>query len=104
MSDKNNQPLQEREVDDAPKVNRPWWVSIIVATICIALTQGFAVAAAGKEDPFIHVLTTAQVVSFICVAIQWIAYIPAVIFRSEKWFDLTGSVRGLCVELVSPLQ
>ena len=85
--------MQQRDVEDAPEVNRPWWVSVIVASVCIGLTQGFAVAAAGKEDPFIHALTTAQVVSVICVAIQWIAYIPAVIFRSEKWFDLTGSVR-----------
>ena len=34
---------------------------------------------------------------FLAFAIQWIAFIPAYIFQTEKFYDLTGSLTYLSV-------
>jgi len=71
----------------------------IILTIVIALALGGGIAAAGSAAGQtvggISLFALAVVAAF---AIQVIAYIPAVLLRTEKFFDLTG---GLTFALVA---
>ncbi len=65
--------------------------SIINLIISIAVFL-FAVFIAGATE--IDIVLRAVVLAFV---IQWIAFLPAYIFQTEKFYDLTGSLTYLTV-------
>lgn len=77
------------ELDNSSPAAAFVMVSIVVTLISLALA--FAM------DPFAlgvwpwHV-TQVPVTSLWCMLVQWIAFVPAAIYDTEKFYDLTGSV------------
>lgn len=71
-----------------------------VITIVVALLIGAAVAVAGSQGGAtiggFPLLALAVIAAF---AIQVIAYIPAAILRTERFFDLTGSVTFIVISV-----
>ena len=65
----------------------------IVINLLIALTA-FAIAISIAYATGIELVFRAV---FLAFAIQWIAFIPAYIFQTEKFYDLTGSLTYLSV-------
>jgi len=63
-------------------------INLLIALIAFAIAISIAYAT-GIELVFRAV--------FLAFAIQWIAFIPAYIFQTEKFYDLTGSITYLSV-------
>ena len=63
-------------------------INLLIAVIAFAIAISIAYAT-GIELVFRAV--------FLAFAIQWIAFIPAYIFQTEKFYDLTGSITYLSV-------
>ena len=64
-----------------------------IINILISLTAFlFAVFIAGATE--IDIVLRVVILAFI---IQWIAFLPAYIFQTEKFYDLTGSLTYLSV-------
>lgn len=74
---------------------------IALIAIPIALAIGAALAWAGSSAPVFALGKFPVVV--ICVAaafaVQWLAFIPAYLFKTEKFYDLTGSLTYLSITL-----
>ena len=64
------------------------FLNILFATIAFSFTMTIAYLA--KSD----IVMQAVILAFL---IQWVAYIPAYIFQTEKFYDLTGSLSYLTV-------
>jgi steroid 5-alpha reductase family enzyme len=79
--------------------NRKAWVSIFIIILI-----GSAVALAGGQGS-VRVFGVPLFVLGVGLAflIQWIAFIPAYIFQTEKFFDLTGSLTYISVAVISAL-
>ena len=73
--------------------------SLIAVAVCILLGAGLAAAgsAGGLQAGPVSAFALGVVVAF---AINWIAYVPAVINRTERFYDLTGTASFLAVALV----
>lgn len=74
---------------------------IALVTIPVAIVIGAALAWAGSRG---HVFSFASYpVIAVCVvaafAIQWLAFIPAYAFKTEKFYDLTGGLTYLSITL-----
>ena len=63
-------------------------INLLISLIAFAIAISIAYAT-GIELVFRAV--------FLAFAIQWIAFIPAYIFQTEKFYDLTGSLTYLSV-------
>ncbi len=63
-----------------------WYSYVFLSFLAFFLTMGIAYAV-GSRLVFIAVL--------FAFLISWIAYIPAYIFQTEKFYDLTGSIKYL---------
>ena len=63
-----------------------WYSYVFLSFLAFFLTMGIAYAV-GSRLIFIAVL--------FAFLISWIAYIPAYIFQTEKFYDLTGSIKYL---------
>ena len=63
-----------------------WYSYVFLSLLAFFLTMGIAYAV-GSRLVFIAVL--------LAFLISWIAYIPAYIFQTEKFYDLTGSIKYL---------
>lgn len=70
-------------------------IPAIVTLICIGLSQLLAWLAAGKVDGFLDPLTTMQSVALISMIINLLVFVPAYIYQTEKFYDLTGSITYL---------
>ena len=66
-------------------------ISIIGIVAAIAIAAGISIAGSqgGSNIEGISVLFLFAIVAF---SIQWLAFIPAFIFQTEKYFDLIGSI------------
>ena len=64
------------------------FLNILFAAIAFSLT--ITIAFLAKSD----IVIQAVMLAFL---IQWIAYIPAYVFQTEKFYDLTGSLSYLTV-------
>ena len=64
------------------------FLNILFAAIAFSFTMTIAYLA--KSD----IVMQAVMLAFL---IQWVAYIPAYIFQTEKFYDLTGSLTYLLV-------
>lgn len=63
-----------------------WYSYVFLSLLAFFITMGIAYAV-GSRLVFIAVL--------LAFLISWIAYIPAYIFQTEKFYDLTGSIKYL---------
>jgi len=63
---------------------------ILYNIIAVGLVQLLGWAGLGQKDPWIPNLTVLQFTAIIASAIQIIAFVPAFIYQTEKYYDLTG--------------
>lgn len=80
---------------------------LVIILICFALGMGVAFGGAqgGKGFDGYPIFLLAALMAF---AINWLAYIPALIAKTEKYYDLTGSITyisviGMAAYLSAPL-
>jgi steroid 5-alpha reductase family enzyme len=70
--------------------------------ILITVLLGLGVALAGSQGGYraggLPIYALAVLLAFV---IQWIVFIPAYIFKTEKFFDLTGSITYITVMVVA---
>ena len=72
--------------------------------ILIAILLGLGVALAGSQGGFkVGSLPVYALGVLLAYLIQWIVFIPAYINKTEKFFDLTGSITYISVMLVAVL-
>ena len=77
---------------DSPPIAR----SLIA--IAIALALGALLAVAGSRHGIrVGALPAFAVVAVIAFAVQWLAFVPAYLSQSERYYDLTGSLTYLSV-------
>ena len=69
-------------------------VVLIGAAIALAGSQG------GSEANGVPVFSLAVIIAF---AIQWIAFVPAYMRQTEKFFDITGSLTYISVAIIAAL-
>lgn len=76
----------------------------IVIILIVAVGVAYAGSQGGAEVAGIPVFAICVALAFI---IQWIAFIPAYILQTEKFFDLTGSITFIsvvtCAALLTPV-
>ena len=65
-----------------------WLINIFISILAFAIAYGIA---------FLTGISTVQYAVLIAFFIHWIAFIPAYIFQTEKFYDLTGSLTYLSV-------
>lgn len=65
-------------------------ISIFLA-VCLGYSTGHSLS---LDNPFI-------ILTFIAFLVQWIAFIPANIFKTEKFYDLTGSITYLTTIIIA---
>ena len=63
-----------------------WYLYFLSSIVAFLITMGIAYAV-GSRIVFIAVL--------LAFLISWLAYIPAYLFQTEKFYDLTGSIKYL---------
>lgn len=69
-----------------------------LATIAASLAVGAAVtAAAGAGGIRMGAVPVVAVCSMAALAINWVVYVPSYLARTERFYDLTGSLTYLCV-------
>ena len=75
-----------------------------ILAIIVILLIGTGLAVAGSQGGYV---VNGIPLFALCIAlafvIQWIAFIPAYIWRTEKFFDLTGSITYITVVLIAVL-
>ncbi len=73
-----------------------------IAAVVVAVVLGALVTLAGSQGGYrsagIAVFAWGALLAF---GINWVAYVPSVLLRTEKFFDLTGSITYLSVVVVS---
>lgn len=74
-------------------------IIISVIVFLISLTLGFAIQISTQNTFMLGGVFI--VLTLVVFTIQWLAYIPAVILKTEKFYDLTGSLTYLICILVS---
>ena len=65
-----------------------WLINIFISIFAFAIAYGIA---------FLTGISTVQYAVLIAFFMHWIAFIPAYIFQTEKFYDLTGSLTYLSV-------
>jgi len=70
---------------------------LLVSLATVVLTQGLAYAA--QPWPSATQPSTLSLAAALCMAIQWVAFVPAALWNTEKFFDLTGSLTYVGVTL-----
>lgn len=76
--------------------------SLLVVLVCVVLGAGLALAGgSGGErlgDGGLAVFAACTIVAF---AINWVAFVPAYLRRTERFYDLTGSLTYLTVVVIA---
>ncbi len=81
------------------KAERSALVGIIIA-ILVAILVGLAGSQGGRSFAGIPIMMIGFALAFV---IQWIVFIPAYLNKTEKYYDLTGSIAYLSVILMAVL-
>ena len=68
-----------------------------IAIFFILILTGYLVALAGGQGSASGGISTFMIVVGLAFIIQWIVFIPAYIFQTEKYFDITGSMTYITV-------
>jgi len=75
-----------------------------VAGILITILLGLGVALAGSQGGYrIGQLPIYGIAVLLAFVIQWIAFVPSYLYKTEKFFDLMGSITYITVTLVAVL-
>ena len=74
--------------------------SLIAFPILILIGLGVAWAGSQGGNSFFRVPLFGLAVA-LAFLIQWLAFIPAYLFQTEKFYDLTGSITYICVSTVA---
>jgi steroid 5-alpha reductase family enzyme len=69
----------------------------IVSSLVIALAIAYAGGLGGLQLNGMPLLMLCGILSF---AVQWVFFIPAFIYQTEKYFDLTGSITFISLSLL----
>lgn len=77
--------------------------SAFAVLVTIAIGAGIAIAGSQNGAVIFGGLPLYTFVVILAFAINWVAFIPAFIFQTEKFFDLTGSITYTTVTLVAVL-
>ena len=77
--------------------------SLLAVIIVVAIGVGIALAGSQGGVMALGGFPLYAFAVLLAFAINWIAFIPAYIFQTEKFFDLTGSITYLTVTIVSVL-
>lgn len=77
---------------------------VSVLAIIVAIGVALSIAVAGSSaDIQIFGIPLLFVCGLIAFAVQWLAFIPAFIFQTEKYFDLLGSLTYITLAVVALL-
>lgn len=74
--------------------------ALVVTLICLSVSYGILAATMAKSvmlGPFPAILVCA-VFAFV---VQWVAFVPAYIYQTEKFYDLAGSLSFIGVALIA---
>jgi len=74
-------------------------LTYLATLICLAVAAGFSFAA--DPDGFDLRLNSVWVIAALSFGINWLAFIPAIVFETEKFYDLTGSITYLTCTAIS---
>jgi steroid 5-alpha reductase family enzyme len=75
-----------------------------IVSIAVVLTIGTIISLVGSHGSVkIGNLSLYALAIIVAFAIQWIVFIPSFIFKTEKFFDLTGSITYITVIVLSLL-
>lgn len=74
--------------------------SVVVAAVAAALGLGFA-ALAGGESARLAGYSAVFVCALVAFAVNWLAFIPAALFQSDRFYDTTGAFTYLTVITVA---
>lgn len=73
------------------EANRSWGTAVVTLVVSIGLSA--AVCAALATDTRVALgIPVIWICAALAFAIQWIAYIPALMFQTERYYDLTGTL------------
>lgn len=67
----------------------------VITVFIVGFSQLLAWLAAGRVDGFLGPLTTMQSVALISMVINLVSFVPAYIYQTEHYYDLTGSITYL---------
>jgi steroid 5-alpha reductase family enzyme len=70
------------------------WISGILGSVLVASLVAFAGSLDGMKIAGVPVFLGCALFAFL---VQWVAYVPAFIFQTEKYFDLLGSMTYLAL-------
>ena len=89
-----NQLVHESSKDSKTKKDSVLKLSVlfILSFVVIGLVQLLGWVGKGQVDPWVPNLTVLQMTAIIASGIQIIMFIPAFIFQTEKFYDLTGTM------------
>lgn len=74
--------------------------SVLIIMGIIAVGAGIAIAGSQNGAFIFNGFPLFAFCVFLAFAINWIAFIPAYIFQTEKFFDLTGSITYISVSIL----
>lgn len=77
--------------------------SVLIILIIMGLGAGIAIAGSQNGATVFDGFPLFAFCVIMAFAINWIAFIPAFIFQTEKFFDLTGSITYITVTVVGVL-
>jgi len=77
--------------------------SVSIILFVIALGAGIAIAGSQKGATIFNKFPLFAFCVIMAFTINWIAFIPAYIFRTEKFFDLTGSITYITITVAGVL-
>lgn len=70
--------------------------SILVCSVIVSITQGLAYVAEPSSSS-----TSVALAAGACLGVQWVAFVPAAIFQTEKFFDAVGSLTYIIVTIAT---
>lgn len=80
------------QTDKAPPAGR----SIIAIAVALAVAAAMAVAGS-QNGAYLGTLPAFMIAAVLAFGVQWLAFIPAYVSQSERYFDLIGSLTYLSV-------
>lgn len=76
-------------IQDEPK--RSWGTAAVTLVVSIGLSAAVCAALASDTRTALGI-PVIWICAALAFAIQWIAYVPALIFKTERYYDLTGTL------------
>ncbi len=72
-------------------------MNIVIATIATIFSLGLALLISNNSVDIFQSIKAHQLLIAIAFLVQWFMYIPSLILRSEKFYDLTGSMTYILI-------